>query len=184
MIELHLKQEDTKLVYLAVAYHLGRPGSELDPVTKQLVEHGLAEVARDLQPQLGLATASINLNADQITRLGSGMYGSITELKAYPMLELQADAVGGSDGKARGRRISMTLRLTALSAFVLAALSTAGPASAATFVVRNTNDSGPDSLRALPPARLVNPGENRAAPGKDAETTGVRTDCRSNAECN
>ena len=102
MIELHLKQEDTKLVYLAVAYHLGRPGSELDPVTKQLVEHGLAEVARDLQPQLGLATASISLNADQITRLGSGMYGSITELKAYPMLEIQADAGGGRKSSVPG----------------------------------------------------------------------------------
>ena len=102
MIELHLRQEDTKLVYLAVAYHLGRPGSELDPVTKQLVEHGLAEVARELQPQLGLATASINLNADQITKLGSGMYGSITELKAYPMLELQSDAGGGRKSSVPG----------------------------------------------------------------------------------
>src|SRR5438128_2879646 len=86
MIELHLKQEDTKLVYLAVAYHLGRPGSELDPVTKQQVDHGLAEVARDLQPQLERATARISLNEDQVTRLASAMYGSITELKAYPML--------------------------------------------------------------------------------------------------
>jgi hypothetical protein len=98
MIELHLRQEDTKLVYLAVAYHLGRPGSELDPVTKQLVEHGLAEVARALQPQLGLATATINLSADQITKLGSGMYGSITELKA----ELQSDAGGGRKSSVPG----------------------------------------------------------------------------------
>jgi len=42
----------------------------------------------------------------------------------------------------------MTLRLAALAALIAAALTTAGPASAATFVVRNTNDSGPDSLRA------------------------------------
>ena len=100
MIELHLKQEDARLVYLAVAYHLGRPGSELDPVTKQLVEHGLAEVARELQPQLEHETATINLNADQVTRLGSGMYGSITELKAYPMLEMQA-------GDGAGRKSSV-----------------------------------------------------------------------------
>src|SRR5881392_475953 len=100
MIELHLRQEDAKLVYLAVAYHLGRPGSELDPMTKQPVEHGIAEVARELQPQLALAGARISLNAEQVTRLGSAMYGSITELKAYPMLEMQA-------GPGEGRKSSV-----------------------------------------------------------------------------
>jgi hypothetical protein len=91
MIELQLRQEDAKLIYLAVAYHLGRPGSELDPITKQQVEHGLAEVASELQPQLVLAMAQISLNDDQITRLASAMFGSITELKAYPLLELGSD---------------------------------------------------------------------------------------------
>jgi hypothetical protein len=102
MVELSLRQEDAKLVYLAIAYHLGRPGSELDPLTKQPVEHGLAEVARDLQPQLRLATATINLrDSNQVTRLASGMLGSITELKAYPMLDLRSDEEGG------GRRSSV-----------------------------------------------------------------------------
>src|SRR5438094_5532868 len=100
MIELQLRQEDAKLVYLAIAYHLGRPGSELDPVTKQPVEHGIAEVARELQPQLPLALTRISLNDDQVTRLGSAMYGSITELKAYPMLEMQA-------GPGEGRKSSV-----------------------------------------------------------------------------
>ena len=49
-IELQFRQEDAKLIFLAIAYHLGRPGSELDPITKQPVEHGLAETARELQP--------------------------------------------------------------------------------------------------------------------------------------
>ncbi len=101
MAELRLRQEEAKLLYLAVAYHLGRPGSELDPATKQPVEHGLAEVARDLQPQLRLATASIELRDGQIARLGSGMLGSITELKAYPMLELRAVGEGGESGGPR-----------------------------------------------------------------------------------
>jgi len=43
-------------------------------------------------------------------------------------------------------RLSLSAVLVAL--LVLVGLSTAGPASAATFVVKNTNDSGPDSLRA------------------------------------
>jgi hypothetical protein len=101
VIELTLRQEEARLVYLAVAYHLGRPGSELDPITKQPVEHGLAEVARDLQPQLRMAVSRIELRDNQVTRLLSGMLGSITELKAYPMLELRADAEGG------GRRSSV-----------------------------------------------------------------------------
>ena len=93
--ELQLQQEDARLVFLAVAYHLGRPGSELDPITKQPVGHGLAEVAALLQPQLGGDAVGIELNSDQAKRLLSGMLGTISELKSYPMLEIRA----GSDGR-------------------------------------------------------------------------------------
>jgi hypothetical protein len=93
--EISLQQEDARLVFLAVAYHLGRPGSELDPLTKQPVEHGLAEVAASLQPQLSREAASISLRQGQAKRLLSGMLGTITELKAYPMLSLR----GGPDGR-------------------------------------------------------------------------------------
>jgi hypothetical protein len=97
-IEVTLRQEEAKLVYLAVAYHLGRPGSELDPITKQPVEHGLADVARKLQPQLRLAAAQITLNNDQARRLQSGMLGTISELKAFSMLQPRPTPDG------RGRR--------------------------------------------------------------------------------
>ena len=100
-VDVQLRQEDAKLVFLAVAYHLGRPGSELDPITKQPVEHGLAEVASNLQPQLANAVATISLRESQAKRLLSGMLGSITELKAYPMLQPRVDAEGG------GRRSSV-----------------------------------------------------------------------------
>jgi hypothetical protein len=86
VIELSLRQEEAKLAFLAIAYHLGRPGSELDPLTKQPVEHGLAEVARELQPQLRLAAARLTLRENQVERLLSGMLGSVTELKAIAML--------------------------------------------------------------------------------------------------
>jgi len=95
VIQLSLRQEDAKLVYLAVAYHLGRPGSELDPITKQPIEHGLAETARVLQPQLQNATSTITLDDTQLSKLASGMLGAITELKAYPMLELRTREEGG-----------------------------------------------------------------------------------------
>jgi hypothetical protein len=96
-VDLQLRQEDAKLVFLAIAYHLGRPGSELDPVTKQPVEHGLAEVARELQPQLRNAVAEIRLVDSQLKRLQSGMLGTISELKTYPMLELRVSQ--GGDGR-------------------------------------------------------------------------------------
>ncbi len=100
-IELQLRQEESKLLFLAVAYHLGRPGSELDPLTKQPVAHGLAAVARDLQPQMRLAVARIRLGEAQLKRLLSGMLGSITELKAYAMLGPRPGEDGG------GRRSSV-----------------------------------------------------------------------------
>ena len=100
-IDLQLSQEDAKLVFLAVAYHLGRPGSELDPLTKQPVEHGLAETSRELQPQLRNAVAQVRLLDAQLKRLQSGMLGSITELKAYPMLDLRRTDDGA------GRRSSV-----------------------------------------------------------------------------
>jgi hypothetical protein len=100
-MQLELRQEDAQLVYLAIAYHLGRPGSELDPMTKQPLEHGLAEVARALQPQLRMAVSRIDLDQTQLTKLQSGMLGSVTELKAYPMLSVRPDSEGG------GRRSSV-----------------------------------------------------------------------------
>ena len=93
--EIQLQQGDARLVFLAVAYHLGRPGSELDPLTKQPVDHGLAEVAAGLQPQLNREEASISLRQGQARRLLSGMLGAISELKSYPMLHLRA----GPDGR-------------------------------------------------------------------------------------
>jgi hypothetical protein len=93
-MEFQLRQEDAKLVFLAVAYHLGRPGSELDPVTKLPVEKGLADLARDLQPQLRMAVATISVGSNQLKRLLSGMLGSISELKTYPMLQAKLDVDG------------------------------------------------------------------------------------------
>ena len=100
-IQLQLRQEDAQLVFLAVAYHLGRPGSELDPMTKQPVAHGLAETSRDVATPAADGHFHIELNQDQWRRLGSAILGSISELKAYPMLQPRPDSEGG------GRRSSV-----------------------------------------------------------------------------
>jgi len=94
-VELHLQPAQARLVFLALAYHLARPGSELDPGTKMPVEHGLAEVSSALQPQLRQAVASITLSPHQLERLGSAVLGAINELKVYPMLEPRPAEEGG-----------------------------------------------------------------------------------------
>jgi hypothetical protein len=94
-VELRLPPNEAKLVFLAVAYHLARPGSELDPETKLPVQHGLAEVSSALQPQLRQAAASVTLSAHQLERLDSAILGAINELKVYPMLEPRPPEEGG-----------------------------------------------------------------------------------------
>ena len=94
-VELRLPQAQARLVFLALAYHLARPGSELDPATKMPVQHGLAEVSSTLQPQLRQAGASVTLSAYQVERLGTAVLGAINELKVYPMLEPRPPEEGG-----------------------------------------------------------------------------------------
>ena len=94
-VELRLRPGEARLIFLAVAYHLGRPGSELDPETKTTVQHGLAEVSSALQPQLHQDIADISLSVYQLERLGIAILGAVNELKVYPMLEARPAEEGG-----------------------------------------------------------------------------------------
>lgn len=84
-IALQLTHDEPRLVYLALVYHLGRPGSELDPVTKQPVEHGLREVKTALGNEIGADTAVVELDDEQYRKLLSAIYGSVTELRVQHM---------------------------------------------------------------------------------------------------
>ncbi len=86
MTIVQLSNTDARLAYLALQYHLARPGSELDPMTKQPGAHGLAEVARELEPQLERAVATIELSDRQRQRLVSAIAGAMNELKSSPLL--------------------------------------------------------------------------------------------------
>ena len=86
MTTIQLSNTDARLVYLSLQYHLARPGSELDPLTKQPGAHGLAEVARALEPQLERAVATIELADQQRRRLVSAVAGAINEIKSSPLL--------------------------------------------------------------------------------------------------
>lgn len=87
MTSYQLASLDARLLYLALRYHLARPGSELDPETRQPATHGLTEVAQALEPQLGSAVATIELSAFQHRRLLDAISGTMNELKTYPLLD-------------------------------------------------------------------------------------------------
>jgi hypothetical protein len=84
-VALKLTHDEPRLVYLALVYHLGRPGSELDPETRQPVEHGLGEVKAALAHELDAEAAIVELNEAQYRRLLSAIYGGVNELRVYHM---------------------------------------------------------------------------------------------------
>ncbi len=82
-VALKLTHDEPRLVYLALVYHLGRPGSELDQVTKQPVAHGLREVKVALGRELAGDSAIIELDDAQLPKLLSAIYGCATELRGH-----------------------------------------------------------------------------------------------------
>jgi hypothetical protein len=82
---LKLTHDEPRLVYLALVYHLGRPGSELDPATKMPAERGLREMKVALGADLARASAVIELDQTQYRKLLSAIYGCVTELRVHHM---------------------------------------------------------------------------------------------------
>ncbi len=107
---LRLPRRQARLVALAVAYHLARPGAELDHDTMREYEHGLAEVPEALEPHLAAETPTLELDPLQVTLLGSALSSVINELKTYSML----DAMAGGSGRPRSTAPGFDDRLRAL----------------------------------------------------------------------
>jgi hypothetical protein len=84
-VALKLTHDEPRLVYLALVYHLGRPGSELDPATKLPGAHGLRDVKTALGNELGGESAIIQVDAEQYRKLLSAIYGSVNELRVHHM---------------------------------------------------------------------------------------------------
>ena len=84
---LKLTHDEPRLVYLALVYHLGRPGSELDGATMLPVERGLRSVKVGLGNELDADSAIVELDEWQYQRLRSAMKGCVTELRVYHMRE-------------------------------------------------------------------------------------------------
>ncbi len=87
MATLQLQSTDARLTYLAIQYHLARPGSELNRESGMPAESGLTSVAAALEPQLEKAVATIELTSGQQKRLDSAISGSINELKTSQLLD-------------------------------------------------------------------------------------------------
>ena len=84
-VALKLTHDEPRLVYLALVYHLGRPGSELDPATKLPGEHGLRGVKIALGSELAVDSAIIEVDEAQSEKLLSAIYGCVTELRGHHM---------------------------------------------------------------------------------------------------
>ncbi len=84
-VALKLTHDEPRLVYLALVYHLGRPGSELDPTTKMPVAHGLRDVKVALGSELASDSAIIEVDEAQSQKLLSAIYGCVTELHGHHM---------------------------------------------------------------------------------------------------
>ena len=87
---LRLPQRQARLAALAVAYHLARPGAELDHDTMREYEHGLAEVPHALDPQLDAEAATLEIGPLQVALLASALSSVVNELKTYSMLDATA----------------------------------------------------------------------------------------------
>jgi len=107
---LTLPQRQARLAALAVAYHLARPGSELDRETLQAYEHGLAEVPAALEPQMDADAATLELSSLQVTLLATAMSSVLSELKMYSVF----DTMAGESGRPRSTAAGFDERLRSL----------------------------------------------------------------------
>lgn len=107
---LRLPQRQARLVALAVAYHLARPGSELDHESMQEYEHGLAEVPESLEPQLEADAATLEVQPFQVTLLATALSSVVNELKMYSVF----DTMAGGSGRPRSTAPGFDDRLRSL----------------------------------------------------------------------
>ena len=101
MTTIRLQPDDACLAALAVVYHLGRPGSEIDAATLQRHDLGLGPLQPVIEEQLGLAVATIDVTPYQLSRLGEALHGTVNELKQYEMSEGRSVVPGFAKAFAR-----------------------------------------------------------------------------------
>ncbi len=89
---LRLPQHQTRLVALAIAYHLSRPGSELDPDTLSDYTHGLRELQPVIDTQVDGESAAVDLTPLQAVLLTTALSSVVSELKMYSVFDTMSGA--------------------------------------------------------------------------------------------
>jgi len=97
MTLLQFRSEDARVVYLATIYHLGRPGSEVDPDTLQRHDLGLRPVQEAIIPQLNQAVVEVEASPYQLIRLAEALLGAGNELKQYALSSGRSMVPGFAD---------------------------------------------------------------------------------------
>ena len=87
MHQIQIRNTDARIVYLAVVYHLGRPGSEIDPETMGNHRAALLPIIETVRTQLEAAIVTLDLEPWQIQRLGQAVLGVSNELRQYEISE-------------------------------------------------------------------------------------------------
>lgn len=101
MATIQLQPDDARLAALAVVYHLGRPGSELDAATLQPHDAGLGPLQPVIDGQLGLAVTTLDVTPYQLSRLGEALHGTVNELKQYELSEGRSAVPGFAEAFTR-----------------------------------------------------------------------------------
>ena len=107
---LRLPQHQTRLAVLAVAYHLSRPGSEIDPDTFSDYEHGLREILPQLDAQLNADASAFEVTPLQAVLLSTACSSVISELKMYSVF----DTMSGASARPRSTAAGFDDRLRTL----------------------------------------------------------------------
>ncbi len=107
---LNLPQHQARLITLAVAYHLSRPGSEIDPDTLTEYSHGLREILPVLDSQLEAEAAALEVSPLQAVLLSTALSSVISELKMYSVF----DTMSGASARPRSTAPGFDDRLRSL----------------------------------------------------------------------
>ena len=94
---IQLQNTDARITYLAVVYHLGRPGSEIDPETLGGHRASLEPMNEAIRAQLDNAVVTVDIAPWQLQRLGRALLGVSNELRQYGISEGRSVVPGFSE---------------------------------------------------------------------------------------
>ena len=107
---VRVPQHQSRLMALAVSYHLSRPGSEIDPETLAEYAHGLRELQPQIEAQIDDGDATLELTPLQAVLLSTALSSVISELKMYSVF----DTMSGGSARPRSTATGFDDRLRAL----------------------------------------------------------------------